>query len=1026
MALFKQLVESDDQLLTEAFNSKPYETTMTKKGAGDVFFTFEDEDGKEFRVQFYTSGGLGKSVRRVYVGEKQGNVYKDAIKGFKNPMRVIATMIKSTEDYLQTPLGKSIQGLAVDLSAKAAPKGRRLIQKIMKRSVVIKKHLDVLDSDLTVDPGRGVVWTVRKGVDPAAVFDGKKVAGLLGSGDVAGAPKEPSMKDKQREIAAILLKKPFEEMTGVISGSYRDAMRLVVEVNGNVVISKGGTDVSTYEFRKNESPKQFTARISGALEAMADRFDAGEWDAGYRRWKDSPSAVKDVNDSTAQIMFDSLERILRSRLGFYGQFTFEDEGNRILKGRFHGNGYEFRVGVNMEKLQYIFEGSLYSNVDPIIEHIEKMIEPVEEPKTATPKEFGNWTVYANGEVTHADGKIKNLVSMMYDKTKQRYGATIDNVHVYGMTDIQNALARKGIRIPDEVLTTMAASDEPKLAVGQNIIDAFELDDNGEGGYEADIGDDDWLEVKGSEWSLSYASNDTPYASGSVNDSGAIDAIKRAVKGRTQDNFDSLDDTPPSNIQLLAAVETALKKVVGNLGESNAEVKVVPSEGGDTEWNVMSNKSGPNDPKYVMANVKALQNGGLMVEYDHGQGEDLMKMVDWNSPNASAERLFSDFYTAFATVLNSWVNNFVDPVAAAKVKARTAKDNTAMEMQKAIEEEIAHIVEANGYFTTLGNPQAPFVQVEDSDGEVIAMYDLDGGQIHLEYGDEDYGDEERIKVTLQDLRFELWADRVPPKPRDAEEVGAGSSDKPAKISAEDAKVKYKGGAGKAFTEYMKLINAYNFVSKKPESSDRNVDLDRYKDRLAPLADDLIDALQAANPAIDVYLEDVRNYVRYDFQYFKFSGAGVKRVIQNKVNEMLGVDGVEIEQPKTSIGSFSDMLGGETGGIDAKMFTIHTFNATSPGARGVDAKIHVDLEMGDVWATYVGGGSNPALSNFSKLWLGRDKDTRAVKEAAIDGANNKNARELNRISNHTFTYAGTREAVNHGQRKSNMKRRLDLVK
>lgn len=1136
MALFKQLVESSDQLLTEAFNSKPYETTMTKKGAGDVFFTFEDEDGKEFRVQFYTSGGLGKSVRRVYVGEKQGNVYKDAIKGFKNPMRVIATMIKSTEDYLQTPLGKSIQGLAVDLSAKAAPKGRRLIQKIMKRSVVIKKHLDVLDSDLTVDPGRGVVWTVRKGVDPAAVYDGKKVAGLLSSGGVAVAPKEPSMKDKQREIAAILLKKPFEEMTGVISGSYRDAMRLVVEVNGNVVISKGGTDVSTYEFRKNESPKQFTARISGALEAMADRFDAGEWDAGYRRWKDSPSAVKDVNDSTAQIMFNSLERILRSRLGFYGQFTFEDEGNRILKGRFHGNGYEFRVSVNTEKLQYVFEGSLYSNVDPIIEHIEKMIEPVVEPKTTAPKEFGNWTVYANGEVTHADGKIKNLVSMVYDKTKQQYGATIDNTHVYGMTDIQNALARKGIRIPDEVLTTMTTSDddntsvsvsvgrdvkgsytgvyvsvtdngmwtdvkfqnkngdklatitmnsgevptgeyvgsvsigrgvagsnntgvgtfeksallgnkievrddigsrligasfnvsvEPELAVGQNIIDAFELDDNGEGGYEADIGDDDWLEVNGSEWSLSYASNDTPYASGSVNDSGVIDAIKRAVKGRTKDSFDSLDDTPPSNIQLLAAVETALKKVVGNLGESNAEVKVVPSEGGDTEWDVMSNKSGPNDPKYIMANVKALQNGGLMVEYDHGQGEDLMKMVDWDSPNASAERLFSDLYTAFARVLSSWVNNFVDPVAAAKVKARTAKDNTAMEMQKAIEEEIAHIVEANGYFTTLGNPQAPFVQVEDSDGEVIAMYDLDGGQIHLEYGDEDYGDEERIKVTLQDLRFELWADRVPPKPRDAEVVGAGSSDKPAKISAEDAKVKYKGGAGKAFTEYMKLINAYNFISKKPESSDRNVDLGRYKDQLAPLADDLIDALQAANPAIDAYIEDVRSYIRYDFQYSKFSGASVKRAIQNKVNEMLGVDGVEIEQPKTSIGSFSDMLGGETGGVDAKMFTIHTFNATSPGARGVDAKIHVDLEMGDVWATYAGGrGSNPALSNFSKLWLGRDKDTRAVKEAAIDGADNKNARELNRISNHTFTYAGTREAVNHAQRKSNMKRRLGLAK
>ncbi|CAM0010609.1 hypothetical protein VPHK369_0040 [Vibrio phage K369] len=450
MALFKQLVESDDQLLTEAFNSKPYETTMTKKGAGDVFFTFGDEDGKEFRIQFYTSGGLGKNVRRVYVGEKQGNVYKDAIKGFKNPMRVIATMIKSTEDYLQTPLGKSIQGLAIDLSKKAAPKGVRLIKQIVKRSKVIKKHLDIIDSDLTVDPGRGVVWTVRKGVDAGAVYDGKKVAGLLGGG---------------------------EEASG-----------------GDVVDTVKGDN------------------LKGVM--------AGN-------------------------MFESLEPLLRQSLSFYGEWTFEDEGNMILKGRFHGNGYEFRVGVNTDKLQYTFEGRLYSTITPIVEHVKTMVEPVVEPKTTAPKEFGNWTVYANGEVTHADGKIKNLVSMMYDKTKQRYGATIDNVHVYGMADIQNALARKGIRIPDEVLTAMAASDEPKLTVGQNIIDAFELDDNGEGGYEADIGDDDWLEVNGSEWSLSYASNDTPYASGSVNDSGAIDAIKRAVKGRTEDSFDSLD-TPEVN------------------------------------------------------------------------------------------------------------------------------------------------------------------------------------------------------------------------------------------------------------------------------------------------------------------------------------------------------------------------------------------------------------------------------------------------------------------------------------------------
>ncbi|CAL9958948.1 hypothetical protein VPHD528_0040 [Vibrio phage D528] len=999
MALFKQLVESDDQLLTEAFNSKPYETTMTKKGAGDVFFTFEDEDGKEFRVQFYTSGGLGKSVRRVYVGEKQGNVYKDAIKTFKNPMRVIATMIKSTEDYLQTPLGKSIQGLAVDLSAKAAPKGRRLIQKIMKRSVVIKKHLDVLDSDLTVDPGRGVVWTVRKGVDPATVFDGKKVAGMLGSGDVAGKPKEPSMKDKQREIAAILLKKPFEEMTGVISGSYRDAMRLVVEVNGNVVISKGGTDVSTYEFRKNESPKQFTARISGALEAMADRFDAGEWDAGYRRWKDAGPATVEEPEFDLTLYQDEVTQAIEAA-GFKITNKLTNTASSIVH----------------ELIYHVSPGDAVIRVDV--------------------------SDYDDGDVRFT----------AFKSSSDSLGLIESSSDMDSIDDVKYFLEGTMEEIEDSLDGT------PELAVGQNIIDAFELDDNGEGGYEADIGDDDWLEVKGSEWSLSYASNDAPYASGSVNDSGAIDAIKRAVKGRTQDNFDSLDDTPPSNIELLAAVETALKKMVGNLGESNAEVKVVPSEGGDTEWNVMSNKSGPNDPKYVMANVKALQNGGLMVEYNHGNGEQLKKLVDWNSPNASAERLFSDFYTAFATILNSWVNNFVDPVAAAKVKARTAKDNAAMEMQKAIEGEISHIVKANGYFITRGNPQAPFIQVEDSDGEVIAIYDLDGGQIHLEYGDEDYGDEERIKVTLQDLRVELWADRVPPKPQDAEEVGSSEPTVDSKPEVLE-RIEYKGD----------MVVLPELYYPRMKSRSRNF-LGGFKGTLVGAGADIMSHDSQVEVFVDVIDDGSGLFFLEQRGKPLTSSVSAPRMLEAIIEGLIGKGGVtkggqipfnsrslnrkvtldarrgsiilqsSVElhgdgrgewvfsitvKKGVSVGNFGDMLGGATtGGIDAKMFTIHTFNASDP--MGNQSKIHVDLEMGSVWATYAEGGSNPALSNFSKLWLGRDKDTRAVKEAAIDGANNKNARELNRISNHTFTYAGTREAVNHAQRKSAMKRRLGLVK
>ena len=81
---FLDFIKERDQL-DEAFNSAPYELTMGKKNAGDVFFTFIDEDDKEYRIQFYTPQGLGKNVRQVFIGQKRGSVYPDAIARFKNP-----------------------------------------------------------------------------------------------------------------------------------------------------------------------------------------------------------------------------------------------------------------------------------------------------------------------------------------------------------------------------------------------------------------------------------------------------------------------------------------------------------------------------------------------------------------------------------------------------------------------------------------------------------------------------------------------------------------------------------------------------------------------------------------------------------------------------------------------------------------------------------------------------------------------------------------------------------------------------
>ncbi|AXC40439.1 hypothetical protein [Salmonella phage S115] len=173
---FLQFMQERNQL-DEAFNSAPYELTMGKKNAGDVFFTFIDEDEKEYRIQFYTPQGLGKNVRQVFIGQKRGSTYPDMIARFKNPMRVIASMIEATKQFLVTPLGKTIDGFAVNFSKKALDRGMTLIPKIIRQSG-LKQKLNVMDLTYAPVPDRGYVWLVKKGKDPAQVFDGPKMQGI--------------------------------------------------------------------------------------------------------------------------------------------------------------------------------------------------------------------------------------------------------------------------------------------------------------------------------------------------------------------------------------------------------------------------------------------------------------------------------------------------------------------------------------------------------------------------------------------------------------------------------------------------------------------------------------------------------------------------------------------------------------------------------------------------------------------------------------------------------------------------------
>ena len=270
---FLNFLEESKQL-DEAFNSAPYELTMGKKNAGDVFFTFIDEDEKEYRIQFYTPQGLGKNVRQVFIGQKRGSVYPDAIARFKNPMRVIASMIEATKQFLATPLGKTIDGYAVNFSKKALDRGMTLIPKIIRQSG-LKQKLNVMDLTYAPVPDRGYVWLVRKGKDPAQVFDGPKMQGITWDDPdkVGDVPVQNSVDDVvggtgQTIVVGVDFRSEMEDLDISVSGndiSVMDGRKLVVSFTdpetARIISGMKTPSAAITNFMQKTNPGRYTGNI---------------------------------------------------------------------------------------------------------------------------------------------------------------------------------------------------------------------------------------------------------------------------------------------------------------------------------------------------------------------------------------------------------------------------------------------------------------------------------------------------------------------------------------------------------------------------------------------------------------------------------------------------------------------------------------------------------------------------------------------------------------------------------------------
>ena len=87
--------------LNEAFNSEPYPVEYKVVGATEFYF-FEEDQTKQYKVVINrdTTIPLGKNVRTLFITHKSaGSVFRPIIGKFKDPSRVIATILSILNNY---------------------------------------------------------------------------------------------------------------------------------------------------------------------------------------------------------------------------------------------------------------------------------------------------------------------------------------------------------------------------------------------------------------------------------------------------------------------------------------------------------------------------------------------------------------------------------------------------------------------------------------------------------------------------------------------------------------------------------------------------------------------------------------------------------------------------------------------------------------------------------------------------------------------------------------------------------------
>lgn len=193
--------------LNEAFNSEPYEATHNTSDPWRERYTFKEDENHNYRVEIAAANKLGlppfgAKTRVVRIGFNTNNsaVYKPIVTKFKDPKKVIATILGIINNYKTDGLkGSQIQGFAIMIDPRIFGSYGKTFKRIAR--MYLRQQFNVSESDYTPVEDNHFVWIARKGKNFADVFNGSGITQDVGQANVAQA-EQPTNEPTQQEPTA--------------------------------------------------------------------------------------------------------------------------------------------------------------------------------------------------------------------------------------------------------------------------------------------------------------------------------------------------------------------------------------------------------------------------------------------------------------------------------------------------------------------------------------------------------------------------------------------------------------------------------------------------------------------------------------------------------------------------------------------------------------------------------------------------------------------------------------------------------